>query len=127
MTRSTFPDVEIPNVSIYDFLFDSLQAADLDANALVDGTSGATTTYREMVGQVDAIAGALAARGVNSDTTVGLLCPNNPAFAIVFHAILRLGAIVTTINSLRLRVRRDRATAVCYWRSRRVFAGTIYP
>ena len=100
MTRSTFPDVEIPNVSIYDFLFGSLEEADLDANALVDGTSGATTTYREMVGQVNAVAGALAARGVNSDTTVGLLCPNTPAFAIVFHAILRLGAIVTTINSL---------------------------
>jgi acyl-CoA synthetase (AMP-forming)/AMP-acid ligase II len=100
MTRSTFPDVEIPNLSIYDFLFGSLEEKDLDANALVDGTTGAATTFREMVGQVNAVAGALAARGVNSTTTVGLLCPNSPAFAVVFHAILRLGAIVTTINSL---------------------------
>jgi acyl-CoA synthetase (AMP-forming)/AMP-acid ligase II len=100
MARSTFPDVEIPNLSIYDFLFGSLQETDLDANALVDGTTGAATTYGEMVTQVNAIAGALAARGVDSTTTVGLLCPNSPAFAVVFHGLLRLGAIVTTINSL---------------------------
>ena len=100
MTRSTFADVEIPNLSIYDFLFGSLSAAELDSNALIDGTTGATTTYRELVGQINAVAGALAARGVDTSTTVGLLCPNSPAFAVVFHAILRLGATVTTINSL---------------------------
>jgi acyl-CoA synthetase (AMP-forming)/AMP-acid ligase II len=100
MTRSTFPDVEIPNLSIYDFLFGSLSDADRDVVALVDGTSGATTTYGQLVGQVNAVAGALAARGVTTETTIGLLCPNAPAFAIVFHGILRAGAIVTTINSL---------------------------
>ena len=31
---------------------------------------------------------------------LGLLCPNVPAFATVFHGILRAGATVTTINSL---------------------------
>src|ERR1019366_8312300 len=100
MTRSTYPDIEIPNLSIYDFLFGALEKPDLDANALVDGTSGAATTYGELVAQINAVAGALAARGVDSTTTVGLLCPNSPAFAVVFHALLRLGAIVTTINSL---------------------------
>jgi acyl-CoA synthetase (AMP-forming)/AMP-acid ligase II len=100
MTRSTFPDVDIPNLSIYDFLFGTLGKADLSANALVDGSTGATTTYGELVTQVNAVAGALAARGVDSTTTVGLLCPNTPAFAVVFHGLLRLGAIVTTINSL---------------------------
>jgi acyl-CoA synthetase (AMP-forming)/AMP-acid ligase II len=100
MTRSTFPDVEIPNLSVYDFLFGTLEKSDLAANALIDGTTGAATTYGEMVNQVNAVAGALAARGVDSTTTVGLLCPNSPAFAVVFHGLLRLGAIVTTINSL---------------------------
>jgi acyl-CoA synthetase (AMP-forming)/AMP-acid ligase II len=100
MTRSTFADVEIPNLSIYDFLFGSLEDSDRDRIALVDGTSGATTTYGQLVAQIDAVAGALAARGVTPGTTIGLLCPNAPAFAIVFHGILRAGAIVTTINSL---------------------------
>ncbi len=44
MTRSTFPDVEIPNLSIYDFLFGSLEPEELEVSALVDGTSGAKTT-----------------------------------------------------------------------------------
>jgi acyl-CoA synthetase (AMP-forming)/AMP-acid ligase II len=100
MTRSTFPDIEIPNQNIYDFLFGSLTKDDLAAPALIDGTSGATTSYGQMVAQINAVAGALAARGVTTDTTIGLLCPNAPTFAIVFHGILRAGAVVTTINSL---------------------------
>jgi 4-coumarate--CoA ligase len=100
MSRSTFPDIEIPNQSVYDYLFGSLDEDDLDATALVDGTTGATTSYRELVGQVNAVAGALAERGVTAETTVGLLCPNSPAFVVVFHGALRLGAVVTTINSL---------------------------
>ncbi len=66
--------------------------------ALVDGTTGAKTTYRQLVAQINAVAVALAAREVTTETTVGLLCPNAPAFAIVFHGILRAGAVVTTIN-----------------------------
>lgn len=100
MVRSTYPDVEIPAVSIHEFLFGDLDDAALDTVALVDGTSGATTTYRQLVRQIDLFAGALAARGVGVGTTVGLLCPNVPAFATVFHGILRAGATATTINSL---------------------------
>jgi len=100
MTRSTFADVEIPDQSIYDFLFGDLTEEDRGRIALVDGTSGAKTTYGELVDQVNAIAGALAARGVTPGTVIGLLCPNAPAFAVVFHGILRAGAVVTTINSL---------------------------
>jgi 4-coumarate--CoA ligase len=100
MVRSTYPDVEIPAVSIHEFLFGDLDDAAHDTVALVDGTSGATTTYRQLVRQIDLFAGALAARGVGVGTTVGLLCPNVPAFATVFHGILRAGATATTINSL---------------------------
>ena len=50
MTRSTFPDVEIPNLSIYDFLFGSLTPEELEVTALVDGTSGAKTSYGQLVG-----------------------------------------------------------------------------
>jgi len=100
MMRSSYPDVEIPAVSIHDFLFGDVDEERLDAVALVDGVSGATTTYRELIAQIDLFAGALAARGVGVGTTVGVLCPNIPAFATVFHGILRAGATATTINSL---------------------------
>ncbi|HEU4849869.1 MAG TPA: AMP-binding protein [Terrimesophilobacter sp.] len=100
MFTSPYPDVDIPNVSIYDYLFTGLSDQELDAVALIDGTSGAETTYRALIAQIDGAAGALAARGVGTDTVVALLCPNSPAFAAVFHGILRAGATVTTINSL---------------------------
>lgn len=100
MFKSPYPDVEIPNISIYDYLFTGLSDHELDTIALIDGTTGAETTYRALIAQIDGVAGALAARGVDEDTVVALLCPNVPAFASVFHGILRAGATVTTINSL---------------------------
>lgn len=98
--RSPFPDVEIPALSVYDFLFGSVDDADLDRPALIDGTSGAVTDYRTLITQIDGVAGALAARGIGVGDVVGLLSPNVPAFASVFHGILRSGATATTINAL---------------------------
>ncbi|PJI86559.1 AMP-binding protein [Luteimicrobium subarcticum] len=100
MFRSPFPDVDIPDVTVYDYLFASLTDEDADRVALVDGPSGRETTFRELRAQVDAVAGALAARGIGVGDVVGLLCPNVPAFVAVFHGILRAGATVTTVNSL---------------------------
>ncbi|WP_457099380.1 AMP-binding protein [Microbacterium sp. P5_E9] len=100
MFNSPYPDVEIPNVSIFDYLFGSLDDAELARVALIDPSTGAETTYGALRAQVSGFAGALAARGVGLDTVVGLLCPNVPAFATVFHGILRAGATVTTINSM---------------------------
>ncbi|MFH8249544.1 AMP-binding protein [Microbacterium sp. B2969] len=100
MFESPYPDVDIPDVSVYDYLFGSLTADEAARIALIDPATAAETTYGALRAQVDAFAGALAARGVGTDTVVGLLCPNVPAFATVFHGILRAGATVTTINSL---------------------------
>lgn len=100
MVRSSYPDIEIPDVSIHEFLFGDVAEDRLDATALIDGVSGAITTYRQLIAQIDLFAGALAARGVGVGTVVGVLCPNIPAFATIFHGILRAGATATTINSL---------------------------
>ncbi|PFG43731.1 acyl-CoA synthetase (AMP-forming)/AMP-acid ligase II [Isoptericola jiangsuensis] len=98
--RSPHPDVEIPDVSLYDFLFASLTEADLARTAVVDGPTGATTSYGELRAQVDALAGAFAARGHRPGDVVALHCPNVPAFVAVFHGLLRAGITVTTINAL---------------------------
>lgn len=100
MFSSPFPDVQIPDVSLYDYLFGGLEGADLDRIAVVDGTSGAETSYRTLVGQIDAVAGAVAAQGLGIHGVAAILCPNVPAFTVVFHGLLRAGATVTTINSL---------------------------
>ncbi|WP_449282893.1 AMP-binding protein [Leucobacter sp.] len=100
MYTSPYADVEIPDVSVHEFLFGSLQPEELSCTALIDSATGAETSYGELAAQIDAFAGALAARGAGLGTVVGLLCPNAPAFATVFHGALRLGAVVTTLNSL---------------------------
>ncbi len=100
MFRSPFSDEVIPNVSVYEFLFGDLTDEDALRIALVDGPTGAETTYGQLVGQINGIAGALAARGAGVGTVIGVLCPNVPIFASVFHGILRSGATATTINSL---------------------------
>lgn len=100
MASSPRPDATVPDLSVFDYLFGGLADDDLDAVAIIDGTSGATTTYRQLVGQVQLLAGALAARDVGVGDVVAVLCPNVPAFATVFHGILRSGATATTVNSL---------------------------
>ncbi|GAA4352817.1 AMP-binding protein [Microbacterium rhizosphaerae] len=100
MFTSLIPDVEIPELSVYDYLFASLTDEEQGLIALIDPATGEETTYGALRAQIDWFAGALAARGVGTETVVGLLCPNVPAFATVFHGALRAGATVTTINSL---------------------------
>ncbi|TSD48659.1 4-coumarate--CoA ligase family protein [Rhodococcus sp. KBS0724] len=98
--KSPFPDVEIPNLSVYDFLFGNVDPADLDKTAFVEGSSGAVTTYASLIAQINGVAGALAARGLAVGDVVALHSPNVPAFGSVFHGILRAGGVATTINAL---------------------------
>jgi acyl-CoA synthetase (AMP-forming)/AMP-acid ligase II len=98
--RGPLAEVEIPNLSVYDYLFGSIGGEELDRVAIVDGTSGAETTYRQLIGQIGLVAGALAARGLGSGDVVALHSPNLPIFASVFHGILRSGATATTVNAL---------------------------
>ena len=97
---SPFPDVEIPDLPVYDFLFRDLPDSALTSTAVLDSVSGRTTSYGELLDQVDRIAGALAARGIRAGDVVALHSPNSPAFVALFHGILRAGATVTTVNSL---------------------------
>ncbi|MFD4605900.1 4-coumarate--CoA ligase family protein [Streptomyces sp. NPDC058464] len=97
---SPFPDVHIPEVSVFDLLFSGIDQTDLDRVALIDAADGVRTTYRDLIDRVDATAGALAARGIGVGAVVGLLAPNSSLFATAFHGILRAGATATTINAL---------------------------
>ena len=46
------------------------------------------------------VAAGLAALGIAKGDVVALCSPNSPEFAIVFHAVARLGAILTTMNPM---------------------------
>ncbi|GAB2473616.1 AMP-binding protein [Promicromonospora xylanilytica] len=100
VVRSPLPDVEIPSVSVYEYLFGDIAPDDLDRVAVVDGVSGAETTFRSLLAQIDAVAGAMAARGFGVGDVVALHAPNIPAYVTVFHGLLRSGVTVTTVNAL---------------------------
>lgn len=95
---STYPEVEIPSGSIYDYIFATLQEDELDRIAVVDGIQ--QISYGELRQKIDALAGALSTKGIQPGDVVALHAPNSLGFIIAFHAILRAGATVTTLNVL---------------------------
>ena len=97
--RSPHPDVDVPAVSLVEFLFGDGTGLP-DVPAFVDATTGTSVTYPELYGQVLRIAAALAQRGIGRGDVVGLHAPNSPAWAAVFHGVLRANAIVTSVNVL---------------------------
>ena len=93
---SPLPDVEIPDQSITECVFAS--AADrADQVAITDGADS-SYTYAALHEAVRSLAGGLSAHGAGVGTTVAILAPNIPEYAIVFHGVALAGGTVTTIN-----------------------------
>ncbi|ACU40551.1 4-coumarate--CoA ligase family protein [Actinosynnema mirum] len=97
--RSPLPDVVVPDLPLHRYLFEDLGER-AERVALVDGATGAETTYAALAASVERFAAGLAARGVGRGDVVGLISPNTPAYATAFHGVLRAGATVTTVNAL---------------------------
>ncbi|MET0818189.1 MAG: AMP-binding protein [Solirubrobacteraceae bacterium] len=96
---SPHPDVAIPAVSLHEHVLGGA-AARGDKPALIDGPTGAVTTYAELAERVRAVAVGLAELGVRKGDAVGLLAPNSVDWPVAFHAVIALGGIVTSINPL---------------------------
>jgi acyl-CoA synthetase (AMP-forming)/AMP-acid ligase II len=90
---------EIPDQDIASFVLAGA-AERGEREALIDGPSGRTLTYRDLLGATDALAGALAARGIAKGDAVCLYMPNLPEYAVAFHGVVRAGAVNTTANPL---------------------------
>jgi acyl-CoA synthetase (AMP-forming)/AMP-acid ligase II len=95
--RSRFPDVPVPNVTLHEFVLGEAVRYP-DAPALVDAVTGRTITYGQLVEQVRRLAAGLAARGIRQGDVVAIWSPNVPEYAVVFHAVSRLGAVISTAN-----------------------------
>ncbi len=93
---SNLPDVEIPELSITELV---LGRADelADRVAITDGGEQ-SYTFGELRDRVRALAGGLAAEGFGPGSTLGLMAPNMPDYAVVFHGVATAGATITTIN-----------------------------
>ena len=88
--RSSFPDVDIPDVSLTDFVFE--RAVELgDKPAFIDAPSGRTVSYEHLVQSVRAAAAGLAARGFGKGEVFAHCAPNLPEYPIAFHAVATVG------------------------------------
>jgi acyl-CoA synthetase (AMP-forming)/AMP-acid ligase II len=97
--RSSYPDVEIPDVSITEFVLG--RAAERgDKAAFIEGASGRTLTYSQLVELVRRAAAGLAAHGLAKGDVLGIYSPNVPEYAVAFHAAASLGGVCTTVNPL---------------------------
>lgn len=95
--RSPFPSIDVPRTPLHDFVLGGA-AARGDAPALIEGTTGRVLTYAQLVEQTRRLAAGLSRSGVRQGDVVAIWSPNSPEYAIVFHAVSRLGAILTTVN-----------------------------
>jgi acyl-CoA synthetase (AMP-forming)/AMP-acid ligase II len=96
---SPYPDIEIPESSLTAFVLEHA-AQRGDKPAFIDGPTGRTLTYAQLVGGVQKLAAGLAERGFKKGDCFAIFCPNVPEYAVAFHGIAAAGGIVTTINSL---------------------------
>jgi acyl-CoA synthetase (AMP-forming)/AMP-acid ligase II len=97
--RSPYPDVQIPEVSLTEYVLGAAEARG-DKPALIDGASGAVTTYAEFVQRVRAAAAGLAAEGIGPGDAVALVGPNSADWAVAYHAVISLGGIASSLNPL---------------------------
>ena len=80
---------------------DSLDAAVAkhpDREALVDRAQGVRLSYRELGEQVDRLARALLAAGVEKGDRVGIWSPNTAEWVFVQFATAKVGAVLVNIN-----------------------------
>lgn len=97
--RSSFPDVEIPDQLLHQYILGELRPDSLDRVALVDHPTGTELTYRELLARIADYGALLSARGIGPGDTVAVFLSNSWAYPVVLYAILESGATVTTVNA----------------------------
>ncbi|MDQ3821176.1 MAG: 4-coumarate--CoA ligase family protein, partial [Acidobacteriota bacterium] len=97
--RSPYPEVNIPEVPLTRLVLRRVE--DLaDKPALVHALTGRVMTYGELGLMVRRAAAGLRERGFKKGDVLAIYSPNLLEYAVLFHAVVSLGGIVTTVNPL---------------------------
>jgi acyl-CoA synthetase (AMP-forming)/AMP-acid ligase II len=97
--RSPYPDVEIPEVPLTEYVFENVGEFG-DKPALIEGLTGRSMTYAQLHASIRRAAAGLARRGLKKGEVLAILSPNVPEYIVAFHAVASLGAVATTVNPL---------------------------
>ena len=94
---SPLPSVVIPDTTITAHVL--RRADDLADRVAIRDTSGASSyTFAQLGEAIGRLAGGLQASGFGPGSVLGLMAPNVPDYAVVFHGAATAGGAVTTIN-----------------------------
>ena len=69
-----------------------------DIEALVDVAGGRRWTYSELNAEIDCVARALMAIGIQRGARVGIWSPNCPEWTILQYATAKIGAVLVSVN-----------------------------
>lgn len=94
--ESVLPSVEIPDVSITDFVLRHCRRIP-DRLAITDNETS-RFTFAALSDTIYCLAGGLVDKGVVPGDVVGIMAPNVAEYASAFHAVAVAGGTVTTIN-----------------------------
>src|SRR6267142_5499960 len=97
--RAPYKEVTIPEVPLTRFVLQRFHEHS-DKPALIEGPTGRTITYGELAQAIQRAAAGLAARGFKKGDVLGILSPNLPEYAIMFHGVASIGGISTLVNPL---------------------------
>ena len=94
---SPLPSVEIPPVTITAHVL--RRVAEIPDRVAIRDIAGATSyTLAALSDAIHSFAGGLQARGFGPGSVLGIMAPNVPDYAVVFHGAAVAGGAVTTIN-----------------------------
>ncbi|MGO4958469.1 AMP-binding protein [Luteococcus sp. Sow4_B9] len=96
--RGPQPDVDIPDCTLYDLFFASMDEEVAQKIAFDHAETGTVVTFGELKQQVDAFATWLGQRGIGQGAAVAVMLTNRPEYASAFHGIMRSGAAVAPVN-----------------------------
>jgi len=97
--KSPYPNIEIPDVPVASFILEHAPRFAAQP-ALIDGRTGRTLTYEQLVNAVDRTAAGLAARGFRKGDVFAIHCLNSPEYAVAFLAVAKLGGVSTMVSPL---------------------------
>ncbi len=95
--QSPYAEVSIPEVTLTEFMLQGA-AGRADKPAIIDGPSGRTLTYGQLVEAVRHAAAGLAQRGMKKGDVLAIYSPNLPEYVVAFNAVASIGGINTTVN-----------------------------
>ncbi len=97
--RGPWPDIDIPDVTLYDLIFGGMGPAEGDGIAIDHTETGQLLTLAQVKAGVDAVASWLAAQELREGAVCAIALANCPEYAMAFHGILRAGCVVSPVNT----------------------------